>query len=393
MTRARPRRLTGVDAARGIALLGMMAVHVLPSTDDDGTVSLAFHLASGRASALFAVLAGVGLALATGGTTPPSGRRLRSARAGVLGRALVVAAVGLTLGGLHTGVAVILVHYGALFCCALPFLGLRARPLAALAAGWLWLSPVVGHVLRGELPPGPGPNPSWAGLDDPVSLAVNVLVTGYYPVLQWTGYLLVGLGVGRSDLRRTDVQVGLLTVGLLLAAGARAASAYLLGRLGGYPHLAQSVPPTSPIAHEPLDVALQTSLYGTTPTTSWWWLAVSGPHSGAPLDLVHTAGTALVVLAGCLLVAGRWRTALLPLAAAGSMTLTLYTLHVAALGPLAGPSAGWPDGLLLAVHAAVAVVAATAWRANRDRRGPLEAVAAGSSRALSRVAGGLSRAG
>jgi hypothetical protein len=371
----------------------MMAVHVLPGTDDDGSVSLAYHLASGRASALFAVLAGVGLALATGARVPPSGARLRSARAGVLGRALVVAAVGLTLGGLDTPVAVILVHYGLLFCCALPFLGLRARPLAALAAGWLLLSPVLGHVLRGELPPGPGDNPSWAGLGEPGTLLLQVVVTGYYPVLQWTGYLLVGLAVGRSDLRRTDVQVGLATVGVVLAAGAKAVSAYLLGPLGGYAHLAQSVPPTSPIASVPLDVALQTSLYGTTPTTSWWWLAVSGPHSGAPLDLVHTTGTALVVLAVCLLLAGRWRTPVLPLAAAGSLTLTLYTLHVAALGPLAGPSAEWPDGVRLAVHVAVAVVAATAWRATVDRRGPLEAVAAGSSRALARAAGGLSRAG
>ena len=65
------RRLQAVDAARGVALIGMMAVHVLPATDAAGDISWAHELARGRASAAFAVLAGVAIALSTGGTTPP----------------------------------------------------------------------------------------------------------------------------------------------------------------------------------------------------------------------------------------------------------------------------------------------------------------------------------
>lgn len=59
-------RLVGVDAARGVALLGMVAVavHVLSGQDADGSESLTYQVASGRSAALFAVLAGVGLALA-----------------------------------------------------------------------------------------------------------------------------------------------------------------------------------------------------------------------------------------------------------------------------------------------------------------------------------------
>ena len=34
------RRIVGVDVARGLALLGMMAVHILPSTTADGRMSL-----------------------------------------------------------------------------------------------------------------------------------------------------------------------------------------------------------------------------------------------------------------------------------------------------------------------------------------------------------------
>ena len=73
------RRLQAVDAARGVALIGMMAVHVLPGTDADGGVSLTHELARGRASAAFAVLAGVAIALAHRrhhpAARPPPGRQ------------------------------------------------------------------------------------------------------------------------------------------------------------------------------------------------------------------------------------------------------------------------------------------------------------------------------
>src|SRR3712207_8805694 len=62
----RPRaRLVGIDAARGIALVGMMAVHNFEATDQDGELSLAWSLAAGKSAALFALLAGVGIAFAS----------------------------------------------------------------------------------------------------------------------------------------------------------------------------------------------------------------------------------------------------------------------------------------------------------------------------------------
>ena len=73
MTGARVDRLVGVDVARCLALLGMVATHVLAERDPDGSLTTAQWLAGGRASALFAVLAGVSLALMTGRSTPVRG--------------------------------------------------------------------------------------------------------------------------------------------------------------------------------------------------------------------------------------------------------------------------------------------------------------------------------
>ena len=71
------RRLVGIDAARGLALIGLMAIHLLPSEDElTHDPSLSFTLFHGNSAALFALLAGVGLALSTGGQTPHRGPRL-----------------------------------------------------------------------------------------------------------------------------------------------------------------------------------------------------------------------------------------------------------------------------------------------------------------------------
>ncbi|WP_249214297.1 heparan-alpha-glucosaminide N-acetyltransferase domain-containing protein, partial [Micrococcus luteus] len=82
------RRLPGVDAARGIALLGMVTVHVVDPVTADGAPHPAFLWFAGRASVLFVLLAGVGLALSTGGATPATGIR-RAALRRLIARARV----------------------------------------------------------------------------------------------------------------------------------------------------------------------------------------------------------------------------------------------------------------------------------------------------------------
>jgi len=372
-----------------VALLAMMAVHVVPATSGGEVHPL--HLAfGGRASALFAVLAGVSLALVAGREVPPRGADHAAAARGLVARAGIVAVVGLTLGTVSTTIAVILVNYAALFVVATAFLSLRARVLWPLAGAWLLLSPVLSQLVRPHLPPGPGAVPSWLGLADPVGFLTELFVTGYYPVLTWTGYLLLGLAVGRSGWLHRGAAAPVAAVGaaaLLAAIAAKALSAALLQVPGVLDRL--SVPPGSPLDPS-LDLALQTSMYGAAPTTSWWWLAVGAPHSGTPVDLVHTAGCALaVVCAAALLVrVSAARRLLVPLGAAGSMTLSLYSLHVVVEAVRHGVQVD-PDTdavLVWAVQAVVVTVVATARhlaarRAGVPPRGPLEALAGEASKA------------
>jgi uncharacterized membrane protein len=372
--RSTPHRLLGVDAARALALFGMMSVHITPSLTASGEVSTAYEVASGRASALFAILAGVGLALASGGTEPPRGRALGAAAAGTAARALVLLLVGLTLGTFDSGVAVILAYYAFLFLVAAPFLGLRSPVLLPLAVIWMVGSPFLSQAWRMRVDRGVPDNPTIESLADPGGLLLDLTLTGYYPVLQWTAYLLLGLGIGRLRLRAPSIGWWLLASGLVLAVGARVVSWYLLERAGGMAEIAGAGAGDHPIANRPLEIALETGFFGVTPTTSWWWLAVPAPHSGTTFDLAYTSGVAVAVLGGMLLLGRVMGRGLWPLAAVGSMTLTLYSLHVILLASLVPREIN--DALL--IHIIIAVAVAVPWRTFVGR-GPLEYLAAGVS--------------
>lgn len=363
LPRTRPGRIVGVDLARGLAIAGMMAAHLVTSSDTGLPLTL-YELSEGRASAVFAVLAGVSLGLAH-----PRGAERRpraAARVSILVRGLLISLVGLLLVDLGTNIAVILPYYGLAFLAVLPVLWWPARRLLVLAGGWLLLAPVVALALRRSLPPGPGDQPTLTSLASPGDLLTTLLVTGYYPVVGWTGYLLLGLAVAKLDLRNTLTAMRLLAGGAVLAAAAWIASALLLGPLGGRTVLGD------------LTGAV---FYGTVPTTTWWWLAVRSPHSGTPPDLLHTSGCALALLGLMLLLPHVVTLALAPLAAFGGMPLTIYTAHVVAVA--AYPAAGTDrPGVLLLAHVLAGCVLASAWRTFVGR-GPLEALV----RTISRGAG------
>lgn len=361
------RRLVGVDATRGLALLGMMAVHVLPSTNADGTVAAAYQLTGGRSAATFAVLAGVGLALASGGNRPDT----KGSAASVAIRALAIGTIGLLLGYVDSGLAVILPYYAMFFLLSIPLLRLRARTLAFVAVGLALVVPVVSQVLRAGLPSPDRGNPTFDRLvEDPFGLLSELLLTGYYPALAWLTYLAAGLAIGRLDLRNSKVAAGLLGAGAVLVGIGASASWLLLDVFGGREVLVA----TTRLGQTSTEIerALTTSMYGTTPPTTWWWLAVDAPHSGTPFDLLQTTGFAIALLGAVLLLARVTGPLLVPLAAAGAMTLTLYSAHVLLVRSPLLPNDALASYL---VQAVVALTFASLWYLTK-RRGPLEALVA-----------------
>src|SRR3954471_19532701 len=138
---SRAGRVTGLDVARALAVFGMLGAHFggVPA-DVDAAPSSWLGAVNGRSAILFAVLAGVSVALLTGRTVVPAGADLVGARTRLLVRAAWVFGIGVVLAALDT-VDVILGVYGVLFVLALPFLRWPPRRLLLAAAALAVLTP------------------------------------------------------------------------------------------------------------------------------------------------------------------------------------------------------------------------------------------------------------
>lgn len=284
-----PGRVTGVDLARGLAVAGMFAAHMYALPDFDWTDAATWGaVADGRSSILFATLAGVSLALVTGGQGRLATEDLAAARGRILVRAGIIWLVGLLLISTRVPVFVILPAYGILFALALPFLSLRARALFAWAAGLAVVMPFVQVWLEAQ--------PLWS---TPIGAELSLVTGWHYPFPVWIAFVVCGLGVGRLDLRSWRVQTGLLGAG-----AAAAAVGYTFDAMGG--------------VNQPSEGA-----------TVWSAVWTARAHSSGLLEVIGSGGFAVAVIGLSLLVCRTvllW--AVLPIRATGAMPLTAYTAQL-----------------------------------------------------------------
>jgi uncharacterized membrane protein YeiB len=343
------RRVGGLDVARGLAVLGMFGAHLGDTGELGWDPSTWTALVDGRPSILFATLAGVSIALLSGGRTPGTGRELARARTRILVRAAWVFAIGGVLELLDTDVAVILGVYAALFVLALPFLTWPPARLL-LAAGVVALAAPPLVVATAQLISRHG--------DQGVALA-SLLVTGNYPAGVWLAFVLVGLAVGRLDLRTARVRVALAVGG---------AAAAVVGYGGGWLS-ARLLAPGQELA------GIETG-FDRPGTWDAAWFAGAEPHSGTTFEVVGSTGVALLVIATCLVVADRLPRLTYPLASVGALALTVYSAQIVAIRVL---TAGNDDWGTWAAFTLTALVLATVWRLQLGR-GPLERLLTWSSR-------------
>lgn len=377
-------RLTGIDVARSIALFGMILVHLVADTAADGSMTLPFILFAGTSSALFAVLAGVGIAFSTGGTRRPKGREWVRAVVQVGTRGVAIGALGLALGAIAgIDADIILAFYGVLFLLSLPLLRLGPTALMLLGFAIAVVMPLVSHVLRQDIGMTPLLSPNFGDLvSNPVATVTSLLLIGPYPALPWLAFICFGLAIGRMNLRGRWVILRLAAAGVVMAAVAGVTSWYLLYRAGGLEALAASAQQSMSL--QDFTDYLVWGAEGTLPTDSIWWLALSSAHTATPFDILMRTGIAMAVIGVSVMVCVVAPKLFAPLAVFGSMPLTLYTVH---LLMLALPFMPQNEFALVAVHIAVLGAFALVWRAF-FARGPLESVLSVISQGAGRLVAG-----
>ncbi|GLU48458.1 hypothetical protein [Nocardiopsis ansamitocini] len=381
----RRSRLVGVDVARGLAVLGMFVVHVgVGWTLADGSNAL-YPVAAGHSSVLFALLAGVSIALLSGGVHRKVNKDLGVALWRVVVRGLVMLVLGTALTMMGTPVSVILAYYAVFFVLTAMLLTERWQMVAGTAALLGVVGPVVSFVVRGLIEDeGPlfGVVEAINSYDPFVALAdegvVDFLLTGSYPAITWMPFVLAGLAIGRLDLRSVRVRWLLVVSGFAVAGAAYGVSWLAMNVLGGAERLAGGFDPLMGAAYGPagLEEVLYEGFGGTVPTTDWVWLLTGAPHSGTPVEVFGSGGLAVAVLGVCLLVAQRLGVLVYPLMAVGALALTTYVGHILVIwvdeqGLVEGTPLSFVSEQLSLTILVGSLVGATAWRALVGR-GPLE---------------------
>ncbi|MFF4261250.1 DUF418 domain-containing protein [Streptomyces virginiae] len=379
-------RLAGVDAVRGLAVLGMFAVHVGPGPEPEGAGYL-LVAADGRAPALFTLLAGFSLVLAQRGQDParrPAGwtRRWRP----LLIRCALLAVLGLSLASLWPGILVILAFFAVYFLAAEPFTRLSTPVLTAVAAASVvvgpllsfLLGPVFGYEVSGRgLVPEAADLASWSGLG---RVLLELLVTGAYPLATYFPYVLVGMALARlCDVRVRSVARRMAVWGTV-AAVAGYGSAWLASHVfGARQRLLEAIAVHHPQALSAADPVREVlaGQYGAVPSTSWYWLLVADPYSQTPPETLGNAGVGCALIGLCALAARHavGVRLLRPLTLLGAMALSAYVVHALVLAGPAHGAASWSAWLAFSV-AALALTWAwqRIWADSPLRRGPVEHV-------------------
>jgi uncharacterized membrane protein YeiB len=333
------RRIGGVDLARAVAIVGMLAVHIGPTNVGDLAGRL-YAVPHGRASILFVLVAGIGVSLLAASRT----RSVAAARWRLALRAALLLPLGLLLQDLDHRVFVILQTYGALFLVAILVLRIPDRLLLALACGLVLLGPIV--VLLGSTAYPEAFARRAAAWSQPVLIPYRVFA-GPFPLPVWSAPFLFGMWLGRRDLRSTRLRIALVAGGATTAVLAPAAASLLA------PLVADAGSPSP-----------------------WHALLLATPHSQMPPWLIGSMGSAALVLGGSLFLAEALPRLVGPLVAMGRLALTVYVAHLLALHAWS-PALRSGDVAIAArtvlAFTAGAALAASLWL-RVFRRGPLEAV-------------------
>ncbi len=377
------KRIVGIDLARLLAIVGMMAAHLLVP---QGSPDWLRTFTDGYPSALFAVLGGFGMVF-TSRSSLLGERKLQAVTALMIRGALVTLIGTVMLLLPDHPIAVVLIYYGTALILAAPFI-LLPTPALILSATFLSvLTPLALFKLRAPLaetyPVGTLHTDSLWGL------AYSALVTGTYPAITWLVYLLIGIIAGRTLLHRRETKplaiagskIGL--VGGLLAIASQAASSIYLSAQAT--HLSQLLGVTP----ELLPSLLLERRYGAPALGGWNALLIAAPHSGSTTDILRSAGVALLITGTLIVVTAPIRKNawwLKPFVATGGAALTVYVLHISLTAftvpadypfggntpPLYATSFWWQTALFLILGGVLAFL---------GKRGPLEAAVSTVSKA------------
>ncbi|MBG9790934.1 DUF418 domain-containing protein [Brevibacillus laterosporus] len=350
-------RLVALDAARGLAVIGMYLQHF-------GLNERIAAIVSGNTTLLFVLCGGISYSIMAQRMKDRE-TETTAFRARMLARAVFVDVIGYLLILLNTSYGVILPAYAAMFVLALVLIRRSTRVLVTTAAALIVVAPplmILGmSVLSG-------------------AYLLYDIAGGPMSALALAPAFVAGMAIGRLELTKLRTALSLagggiimLVVGKVLGASVlpglrRSFEAWLIGVQG-----AVSAQP-DPYAIWPLNVE----------PPLWNMLLWTSPHSASTFQTLIGLGVAFLVLGLLCLVPKKTSAVLMPFAAVGRVALTMYAAQFIVIWclKLAGIEYGL-QGIPFSDLLVVAATLVTGWLIARLPTGPLESLMRHFDRAFS----------
>lgn len=399
-------RFFGVDLARFVALIGMMATHLLAANEyipgasefDQGVAAVAVTLTTGISAAVFAVLGGLSMVFASRRLVQ-QGRIGAAIWAGIIRGALLII-IGMLLGLLLSPVVVILAYYGVAMILVSPLIAAPSWVLGTVAAVVGVVSGPVNTIVRGTLEVvNEGGSVTFESWQQPLETIRALFLTGTYPAITWAVFLLAGMLLGRA-LVRADQRGSLRAVAGRMALAA-VGVATLATVISEWAKTALAVAPEG-VDPELFRSGLGMAGFGAPISTEPWMQLIATPHSGTVAEFVQTIAIAAALIGTLVWIFDRGR----PLGVISSLfrtlgaaPLTMYVTHIVltaltlgtasvALMEVTDPAQlvypWWAASLsAFAMQLAVILLIGTIIKAT-GRKGPLEALLSGTVKLATR---------
>ena len=299
LMKQKKQRLLALDAARGLAVIGMYIQHFALNEYNAGIVS-------GNTMILFILCSGISYSVMARNAVD-KGVEQKDFRTRILARSVFIDFLGYLLILLNGPFAVVLTAYAVLFIMGLLLKDCSDRMLMIVSGISFLVCPIImitGMSLFSSSAM------LWDIAGGPLS-AVALL-----PVFT------AGMVIGRKDLRNLKRQICYVVAGIVLVILIKILSVsmlpYLSGAVENIMMQTQNYSEINEYAPFPQNVH----------PISWHMICVAAPQNGSVFTLILGMGVSMIVLGGMCLIERKLPVILKPFSMAGQVALTLYAIQI-----------------------------------------------------------------
>ncbi|AKF96002.1 DUF418 domain-containing protein [Brevibacillus laterosporus] len=341
-------RLVALDAARGLAVIGMYLQHF-------GLNERIAAIVSGNTTLLFVLCGGISYSIMAQRMKDRE-TETTAFRARMLARAVFVDMIGYLLILLNTSYGVILPAYAAMFVLALVLIRRSTRVLVTTAAALTVVAPPL-MILGGSVLSG--------------AYLLSDIAGGPMSALALAPAFVAGMAIGRLELTKIRTALSLTVGGIIMLVVGKGLGAFVLpglrpsfeawligvqGAVGVQP---------DPNAIWPLNME----------PPLWNMLLWPYPHSASTFQTLIGLGIAFLVLGLVFLVPKKTSAVLMPFAAVGRVALTMYAAQFIVIWGLTLAGIEYSlEGIPFSDLLVAAATLVTGWLIARLPTGPLESL-------------------